>query len=345
MSWSIAETWNKALEAGEERPLKPRTRIWASEVGGSYIDRYLKMKAIPPSNPFDNRSKRKFEAGKLMEGLVKLIMVRAGIFQASQEWLSYQYPGLLEVTGKLDIVAGGTPDVAKAKQVVDELQLEEWFGEGFVRASLAVIAYLQQKYPQGLPHKIIEVKSTSAMMYDVRARRGADPHHRNQLFHYLKAKNMKEGSLIYISKDDLRLQEFVILNPSTAEDDYRRDIEQMTAYIAKDEMPPLEPEILFDPNEIRFSKNWRVEYSGYLTKLYKYQTPSDYADQIEPIVGRWNRVLARIKDGKDMTANNLEALAEIERHSPQYLNTINQLREKIKATNAKEEKEKQENVE
>jgi len=43
MKWSIFETWNQAIEQGRpERELKVRDNIWAGELGGAFIDRYLK---------------------------------------------------------------------------------------------------------------------------------------------------------------------------------------------------------------------------------------------------------------------------------------------------------------
>ena len=46
-------------------------------------------------------------------------------------------------------------------------------------------------------------------------------------------------------------------------------------------------------------------------KVYGFTDAADYDEKIGPKVERWNRVLGRIKEGKEMTANNEEALAEM----------------------------------
>ena len=48
--WSIQEVWNKALKWQVERPVLSRDYIWASELGGAFADRYLRMKGTPPTN-------------------------------------------------------------------------------------------------------------------------------------------------------------------------------------------------------------------------------------------------------------------------------------------------------
>jgi hypothetical protein len=54
MKWSFYQIWNESLEKDKSRELKERNTIWASELGGAMIDRYLKMKAIKPTNPPNN---------------------------------------------------------------------------------------------------------------------------------------------------------------------------------------------------------------------------------------------------------------------------------------------------
>ena len=102
LKWGFAQIWNESLEEGNGRkPPQPRQKIWASEPGGSYIDRYLKMTGVEPSNPPNPRSLRKFEAGNIWEAIVGYVLKRAGILQSRQNWLTYTYEGLIPITGKL----------------------------------------------------------------------------------------------------------------------------------------------------------------------------------------------------------------------------------------------------
>jgi len=250
MTWGFAGIWNKTLETREERFPTPREHIWAGEMGGGYLDRYLKMKGIIPSNPHTPRTLRKFEAGNLMEWVVELILIRAGILKRTQEWVAYQYPTLLRVTGKLDFLAGGNPDWTKSKEFINSMNLPEFFS----RASGSIIEYLSAAYPNGLKHIILETKSVSAMMWDRYEATGGADNHKMQIFHYLKAKDMHEGHLVYVSKDDLRIGEYGIYNPSPVERMYRADIEAMTEYVRSQTDPPMEQEILFDTDTGKFSK-------------------------------------------------------------------------------------------
>ena len=304
----MSKIWNDSIEKGRpERELKSRSNMWASELGGSQIDRFLKMRGTKPTNPPNPHSMRKFEAGNMMEWLVGLVLKRAGILIENQEWLSYQYPGLSEVTGKLDFFAGGQPDWEKAKEAVKSLELPDFFN----RATDAIIAHFAQEYPNGLEKIVIEVKSCSSFMFDRYEKVGASQNHVLQTFHYLKSKNMEEGHIVYICKDDLRMLEVGVMNPSPVEDLYRGDIEAMSNFLRNDQQPELEKEVFFDKETGRFSKNWKVEYSNFLTMLYGYSEPEAYRMRWDSKVASFNRTLGRIVAGKNMTPLNKTVIEEM----------------------------------
>ncbi len=313
MNWSFYQIWNESLEEGKpNRVLEPRQKIWASELGGSMIDRYLKMTGVQPTNPPNPRSLRKFEAGNIWEAIVGYVLRRAGILQSKQDWIQYQYPGLLPVSGKLDFMAGGKPDYEKA---LFTIQKEfDWLPEFISRATANIIQTLREKYPDGLANIILEIKSCSSFMFEkYEKKEEGSPQHKLQLFHYLKCKNMPEGHIVYISKDDARMLEIGVSNPSIIEEYYKKDIEQITYFINKSEQPPFEKFIIYNDLMGSFSANWKVGYSSYLKMLYGLENQKAFDDVYKPIAERWNRVLGRIAEGKDMTDNNKEALAEIEK--------------------------------
>lgn len=307
LKWSMTQTWNESLEQYEERPLSPRNHIWASELGGSFLDRFLKMKAVVGTNPPNARSLRKFEAGRFFEWIAGRVLNRAGILRESQTWVSYQYPDLLKVTGKTDFIAGGKIDWDKSLQTVHRMQLPEFFG----KATDNIIKFFKEKYPEGLADVVIEIKSASNFMMERYEKCGANPNHKLQLFHYLKALNFEEGHICYICKDDLRMLEVGVMNPSGIEDYYKKDIETMTEVSNKGEEPPKEPEIVFEYG--RFSTNWKVEYSNYLTKLYGYKTPDEYREAHKKKIAQWNRTVSRVAKGSKMTDLNLKTLEEIKK--------------------------------
>lgn len=331
LSWSFGQVWNKSLEERPERPLVVRNHIWASEIGGSYLDRYLKMNGIPPTNPPNARSLRKFEAGNLIEWVAGMVLKRAGIYKETQEHLAYKYPDLLEVTGKLDFLAGGDVDWNQARQEIDNLELPEFFS----RATTSIVDYLSTKYPQALNEILLEIKSCSSFMFDKYSITGADPRHRAQLFHYLKAKDRTEGHIVYISKDDLRMIEFGVSNPSETEEFYKKDIETMTTFINNKVQPDLEKPIAFDG--VRFSANWKVGYSQYLTMLYGYESQAEFDNTFKPQVVGWNSTLKRAiqaakgdltPTGKPITLTplNLQRIEEIKVQFPNFDEIVNQVK-------------------
>jgi len=313
LSWSFYQIWNESIEQGRpQRVLEPRNKIWASELGGAFIDRFLKMKGVAPSNPPNPRSLRKFEAGNIWEAIIGFVLMRAGILQNKQEYLTYQYEGSFPVNGKLDYIAGGKPDYDKA--VFTIVQEFDWLPEFISRAMQNIVEKLKGQFPNGLPEIILEVKSCSSYMFEqYEAKQTGSRQHKLQAFHYLKAKPMKEAHIVYISKDDARLLEVGVFNPSSIEQEYQEDIQKITNYLTKDEQPPLEKPIVFDIDTGRFIANWKVGYSNYLTMIYHIENQMVFDNLYKPKATKWNRVLGRIKADKNLTQNNIQAIKEIEK--------------------------------
>jgi len=324
LSWGFAQVWNSSLEQRPEKPMKPRANIWASEIGGAMIDRYLKMMGEKPSNPFSARSLRKFEAGNLAEWIVGMVLKRAGLAYEAQKWSSFRYPGLLEVTGKADYIVKGKPDWEKSKAEVGALGLPEFFG----RATDSIIEHFAKTYPDGLKEVVLEIKSCSGMMFDKYQNLGPDSRHKCQIFHYLKADGLPEGHIIYFSKDDLRLAEFGITNPSPVESLYKDDIEAISHYYTRGLRPEKEKEVIFDEFSGKFSANFKVGYSTYLTTLYGFQDQAEFDTKYKPQVSRWNRTLGRILAGANMTDLNKQSIEEIKKDFPDFDKTVEVLRAK-----------------
>lgn len=314
-SWSFSSVWNRSLEKRDEKEAYARDNIWASELGGAFIDRYLKMKGVPPSNPYDPRSLRKFEAGRIFEWIVEMVLLRAGVLINKQETVEFAYPGLLKVRGRLDHLAGGTPDYEKVRA-----QIETEFLPDFIkRTALAVIDYFSKEYPSGLKPIVIEVKSVGSLMFHrYETFKVADNRHALQLYHYLKGKDMPEGHIVYISKDDLCLAEIGVFNNSPLEELYKKDIEAMTNYFKSNTEPPKEQEITFDEVTGKFAVNWKISYSSYLTRVYGFKNQEDFEAKVSSRVARWNRVLGRLAGKKEMTADNKNALKEMELSFPGF---------------------------
>jgi len=330
LSWSLFGAWNKAFEIRKERKMEPRARIWASELGGAYIDRYLKMMGVEPTTPPNMRSKRKWDMGTFFEDYLRDILMKADLLRETQEYLKFEYPDLLPVTGRLDFIAGGKPDWDKAKKYIEEWtelrwpefkghfsqeieeQLPRWVEISFNFLDNMIAEYGNKE----LKTIIIEAKTCSMFMFNrYESLNKPSPHHVLQLFHYLKAKPLKEGHIFYLSKDDGRAVEFGVFNPlQLYENAYRHDVEQMSYYYKNKIQPSLEPLILFDPDRGNFTSNYKVEYSMYLYQLYGFETPMAYRESVDTRVRRFNGLITRIAEEKSLTKMNQETMTIVEEY-------------------------------
>lgn len=302
--WSFHEVWNNNALAEQETKPEPRDFLRGSDLGKPMSDVWLKMKGEPYTNPPNDRSLRKFEAGNIWEWIIKLILQRAGIYISTQEDVEYQYAGLLKTTGHPDFLAGGTIDKEKAIQSIEELPLPPVFK----RTSEKVIEYLSEKYPNGLEEIVLEIKSTSGNFFEVIEKSGkALKIHRLQLYNYLKSMGKRKGAIIYVSRDDCRILTIPVIHPNEqTETEYREYIEQMTKYYQSDTMPPLEQPIMWDEDMQRIKKNSMLGWSPYLTKLYGFKDQKEFDDKYTPLQSAFTRVITRIKKGDNLTKSNLE---------------------------------------
>jgi len=307
--WDISKIWNHNFIAKQET--KPDQRDWlrGSDLGKPMSDVFLKMKGVEYSNPPNDRSLRKFESGNVHEYFFKLLLMRAGIYKSTQEEVSFQYPGLLRISGHPDFIAGGRPNWEEAKANLKNLPLPPVFSRTYAK----VIEYLEQKYPQGLEELVLEIKSTSGDFFNVLEKSGkALKMHRLQLYNYLKSLNKPRGSVIYISRDDMRILSIPVLNPHPkTEEEYYNYIKQMTEYYQRDEMPPIEQPIVFDEDMQRIKKNSMIGWSSYLTRLYGFKDQKAFDDIYTPLQSAFTRVITRIKEEKPLTKSNLEYIEKM----------------------------------
>ena len=308
-SWSFVSVWNRAIEEPQERELIERDYLWASELGKPLADVWLRMRAEPVTNPPNGRSLRKFEAGNLFEWIIETVLMRAGILQASQERVEHQYDGLLRVSGKVDFIAGGEVDVDGAMASIETLQLPE----KTQNAAKQILQYLKTNYPNGLDSKVIELKSVSShMMNTIEATERALAIHRLQAYHYTKHPDIERADILYLSRDDLRLFEIpVIAETPRIEAEYREYIERATEAYNSPERPPVDPGVVFDEDQGKFSLNRALGWSPYLTLLTGLENQAEFDAQYDKLPASWNRVLTRIKNGQSMTKNNEEKIAEM----------------------------------
>lgn len=333
-SWELSSLWNKSLLTIPERPLMPRNYIYASELLGSYVDRYLKMNAVPMTNKPNDRSLRKFSAGHMFEWVIGLVLTLTGVLKSRQLRGEYQLPGMLQVAGKFDFIAGGEVDWEKAKEEVKNIQklfsisLSDMPPIVFHAIEQVINSFEKEFKNNPLKEVIFECKSVSSFMSDKIERTNKPmPHHVLQCQHYLLANEMDEAYLFYISKDDMIGHQFSVYNDKETLLEYANDVKQMTEYYnngfdAKNPLkfaPPKEKEVIFDDSSFRFTTNYKVEYSSYLTMLYpEFSSPMAYRMKWDKQILAWNRVFKRVVKGDKITASNQEYINQIKVEFPDW---------------------------
>ena len=297
------------MEAPDHREPEARDYLWASELGKPLADVWLRMHGEPVTNPPNARSLRKFEAGNIFEWIMQTILMRAGILVSTQERVKHKYEGLLEVSGKIDFIAGGTVEVEKAMESIETLMLPD----KTQNAAKQILEYLAQNYPDGLDRKVIELKSVSShMMNAIEITERALAIHRLQAYHYTKHPDIERADILYLCRDDMRMFEVPVLADTPAiEAEYRGYIERATEAYHSPERPPVDPAVLFDEDQGKFSVNRAIGWSPYLTLLTGLQDQAEFDAKYKNIPASWNRVLTRIKTGQSMTKNNEEKIAEM----------------------------------
>jgi len=264
-NWNLKDLLGELMGASAEREPAPRAEIWASDLGKPYVDRWLQMKGVPYSNPPSGQELVTFFLGKQIESGIGEMLTRCGLAFHSQERVAQQPEGCLPVVGRPDLVVPvGAWDQMLAAV---EQELPQSARPATRQTLLALLRRWQARCPEGMTPLIFEVKSLNSLAFKYHRGNGglsnAYPHHRLQLYTYLRGLKLAEGHLLYIARDTGWIEEVVIRPNEELEAEWLRDIETISRYYREDERPPLEP------REVDGKANWRVTYSRYKDYLYQ----------------------------------------------------------------------------
>jgi hypothetical protein len=297
--FNFKDTWNSVLETNNDRKIETRDYVYASELGGSMIDRYCKMNGDTPTNPPNPRSRCKFFSGDIWENVVEEVLKGAGIKFRTQDKVLVEYPNLLRISGRVDFIVEGHNG-------------EEYILENN-KTDLLKKTISKQAKETKIEESILEIKSVGSYVFaDLEAQDNPKTHHMLQLATYKKALNLP-ANIVYICRDDARVLQYSI-DPifEDLEKLIIKDLEQITYYIQNKTQPEIEPLMNFERS--KFRKNWKVEYSNFLSRFYghtsetgekiMFQTPMEYRDYIDPLIAAFNRVIKRIEEGKELTKSN-----------------------------------------
>ena len=336
IEWDFESAWKNAFNLYPERIMQPRSYIYGSEVGQSFRDRYLKMFCHPYSNPFNQRAKAKMMAGRFFEDVVGLVLSGTGMLKERQQRVRVELPGCLPVSGKLDFVAGGTIDWEEAERKAAEVK------RLFMASSFETSDFICHMIDHILPHfknvfganpareYVLEAKSVSGFVFNlIDASNKPRQNHPLQLLTYLIPKDTpKHGMLQYISREDVMMKDFLILPESALLKQYHDDVQKMTMYYNNagknylKNLPPLEPEVIFEEASCRFVKSNSAEYSSYLTYNYGYANIDEFKAKWDSRLSKWNRVFKRAAKNETITKANIEIINDAKTVFPDWDNYV-----------------------
>jgi len=287
-AWGVAQIWNETFEA-QQYPPKKRDYISAGDIGKSFLDRYYKMQGIEPTNPFDYRTLRVFSAGNEFHHLIHKIFEKIGLVINAEQYVEIPATDkTLKVLGYYDLKLGGKVNLKKA---INMIKAQE-FSEFVEKKAIELAKYFKKKYPNGFTPIICENKSINSNAFWARKNYIGFGyiHHQMQLYTYLKATDIKRGVLLYISKDDLMIEECPMYNPTERlEKIWIKDIEQMTYYIKNNIIPPKEDDIIWDEKKKKWIINWKVSWSSYFTKITGFKDSKEWEKSLRPKVNKLNK--------------------------------------------------------
>ena len=267
-NWNIKDLLGDLMGATAEVKPEPRAEIWASDLGKPYVDRWLQMKGVPYSNPPTGKDLVTFFLGKQIELGLEQMLTRCGIAYKTQERLTIRAQDCLPVVGRPDLVIEVTNWQEVVAGVDEQVNAQPAQRADPQRQALkGLLTLWQKRCPEGLLPTVFEIKSLNSAAFKYhRGQEGlsnAYPHHRLQLYTYMRSLKLAEGHLVYVARDTGWIEEVVIRPTEELEQAWLHDVETMSRYYQSDQCPPLEP------LQVEGKKNWRVSYSRYKDYLYQ----------------------------------------------------------------------------
>ncbi len=269
-NWNVRDLLADLMAARAQASPEPREVIWASDLGKPYVDRWLQMKGVPYSNPPSGQELMTYYLGWQIEVGIEEMLLTCGLATRSQQVVKVHLEGYLPVVGRADLIL----EVKDWEAILARLEEGSAEDTSIPPRELArreglrrILTDWQARSPQGLGATVFEVKSLNSAAF--KYHRGSDglssayPHHRLQLYTYLRGLGLGEGHLLYVARDTGWMEEVVVRPNEELERDWLSDVDTMSRYYLSDERPPLEP------LKVEGRENWRVTHSRYKDYLYQ----------------------------------------------------------------------------
>ena len=272
-NWSLSYLLQDLIGTRANPVGEVRNEIWASDLGGLMLDRYLDMKGTPYSDLPDGKSLANFFLGEQIETGLKNMLETIGVAYTDNERKVYFEKDYLGVVAKPDLIVEISDWEEIRKKHVEQVEKAKLLEPKYrdrelhkLEKQFEVLKKFKSRFPDGLKKTIFEIKSANTRSFKMKKTEGAAINHKLQLLTYLKAYSVYEGHIIYINKEYGDMQEFIVrVDDVELNKIWDEDVSKISKYIKEDVRPPL----VFD------AKDWRYKYSKYFTMLYKNLYPKE----------------------------------------------------------------------
>lgn len=196
------------------------------------LDDYLMLKEQEKQKEFEKDRAKYWRASGMGQCYRKRFYERQGMEGQPLE------PRMLRVFEVGNILHGYLQDLLK--EAGELISAEEEFTNGIVKGHIDAIVKGEKGYI------IYDFKTVHSRKFSY-LKKEADPHYIKQLLTYTmlakkKYKNIQESRLLYISKDDLRMQEIPYQLSDFIEKEIKQELADLENYWKCNQLPPAKPQ-------------------------------------------------------------------------------------------------------
>ena len=258
--WSIQSFENQYLEEQMKREEKPSEWWRGSDMGSCMRKRIWQRKGIKKTEEITIIQRRTMDVGSMFHWKYQKLFEKLGLLIEKEGEVIDES---LHFKGHFDVLAGGIPEVKKELFEFTNKEGKLWLDSNGYDFAIKLKEKIDKEYPNGLPKLLYELKTQHSMSFQYIEKKPNEEHF-YQLCSYLfflreKYPDIKEGRILYISKDDSRLVEFPIKLTKEIEDKIINELVMLNDYWKNDELPPQISEI--DGKSV----NWKCRFCPYKT--------------------------------------------------------------------------------
>ncbi len=263
--WSIVGIYDNYLDFSMQRKETPQDYWRGSDMGSCPRKRVYQRLGIKKTEIITKGQRKIMDLGTMYHWHFQGFLKKTGLqIEKEGELKNEQY----HYIGHFDSLVGGIPkEIDKKHFEFIGRNNELIFFEETYQYHCKQREQLLEMFPDGLPKLLYDFKSQHSASFQY-IENAPKKEHVAQLRSYLyfakisgieMYQDIKEGRLLYISKDDMRTVEHVVYLTPESEEEIKAELGYLNECYKQDILPPQLPDIA------EGRKNWQCSYCPYLT--------------------------------------------------------------------------------